>query len=249
MLHAAALRTPWGRFPDVAILAEISDVKGHPDYAAAKSGDADAATALVRSALGDLSVVRGLIGGRYPTLLAVHAVEGAGVNAIPEALAEALSERLGLPVEGTVVQTNVVGHTGASGFARLVRQADFDGDIRAGADYLLVDDFIGQGGTLANLRGFVVAGGGNVIGAVVLTGKPHSSRVALSDEQLESLRRKHGPDLEAWWKARFGHPFDCLTESEARYLYRTATADAVRDRLAAEEQAGDRRANPGHQPE
>lgn len=185
------------------------------------------------------------MGDTHPTLLSVHAVEGMGVNAIPEALADVLSTRLGLPVENTVVQTNVVGHTGASGFARLARQATFDGDIRAGVDYLLVDDFIGQGGTLANLRGFVESRGGVVMGAVVLTGKAHSARLALSEEQLEALRRKHGHELEAWWKARFGHAFDCLTESEARYLHRTSTADAVRDRLAAEEQAGDRGADPG----
>ncbi len=64
----------------------------------------------------------------------MHAVEGMGVNAIPEALADVLSKRPRPPVEDTVVQTNVVGHTGASGFARLARQATFDGDIRAGVD-------------------------------------------------------------------------------------------------------------------
>ncbi len=60
-----------------------------------------------------------------------------------------------MPAGNTVVQTTIVSHAGASGFARLARQATFDGDIGAGVDYLVWDDFIGQGGTLANLRGFV----------------------------------------------------------------------------------------------
>jgi len=247
MTELKPARRPWGPFPDVVILAEIGAVKEHRCYPAAKAGDADAAKSLVADNLTAEGVarIRALTGGRRPTLLSVHAVEGSGVNAIPEALADMLARRLELPVEHTVVQTNVVGHTGATGFARLARQAAFDGDVVPGDDYLLVDDFIGQGGTLANLRGFVEAHGGRVVGAVVLTGKPHSARLALRRDTLAALRGKHGPELEAWWDSRFGHAFDGLTESEARYLHRTPTAHAIRDRIAAEEQAGDRRADPG----
>jgi hypothetical protein len=129
-------RTPWGPFPDVVILADIAAVKGHPAYASAKAGDADAASALVADMLADTGPVERLAADTHPTLLSVHAVEGMGVNAIPEALADILSKRLHLPVENTVVQTNVVSHTGASGFARLARQAAFDGDIRVGVDHL-----------------------------------------------------------------------------------------------------------------
>lgn len=54
---------------------------------------------------------------------------------------------------GAVLQTNVVAHTGADGFSRLARQAEFAGAIQPGCDYVLVDDFVGMGGTLANLKG------------------------------------------------------------------------------------------------
>jgi hypothetical protein len=54
------------------------------------------------------------------------------------------------------------------------------------------------------------------------------------------LRGKHGTELENWWRKRFAHAFDALTESEARYLVRSPEADAIRDRIAAAEQAGDR---------
>jgi hypothetical protein len=79
-----------------------------------------------------------------------------------------------------------------------------------------------------------LANGGTVVGATALTGKLHSVKLALSQDTLATLRRKHGPELEEWWRARFGHAFDCLTESEARYLERTPNADRVRDRIAAE---------------
>jgi hypothetical protein len=46
-----------------------------------------------------------------------------------------------------VTQVNKVSHTGASGYARLQRQAIFGGILPTGLHYLLVDDFIGQGGS------------------------------------------------------------------------------------------------------
>lgn len=180
-----------------------------------------------------------LAGDRRPFLASAHALKKTGVNAIPEALAEALGARSGFPVDSSIVQINVVGHTGANGFTRLARQALFDGNVLAGEDYLLVDDFIGQGGTLtlANLKGHIESHRGKVIGATVLTGKPFSARLAPSIEQLKLLKAKHG-QLEAWWFERSGYDFDRLTQSEARYLERTPDVDTVRSRIIASEQAG-----------
>ena len=127
-----------------------------------------------------------------PALVSVHAHEGGSVNAIPAALAELLSERLGIEYNDTVVQTNLVCHTGADGYGRLARQARFEGAAERGRMYLMVDDFIGQGGTLANLRGWIETQGGRVGGAVALTGKPYSAILAPSKEQLHELRQKHG---------------------------------------------------------
>ena len=160
------------------------------------------------------------------------------MNAIPEELANELGQRLGLAVDHGIIQSNVVAHTGASGFHRLANQAAFDGAVVRGRSYVLVDDFVGQGGTLANLRGFLIDGGGHVVGATALTGKPFSSILAPTNDKLSALRAKHGQDLETWWLDRFGHAFDCLTQSEARYLERTLDADTIRTRIAAAEQAG-----------
>jgi hypothetical protein len=75
--------------------------------------------------------------------------------------------------------------------------------------------------------------GGTVVGATVLTGKPYSATMALAGDTLRQLRAKHGTELETWWLRTFGFSFECLTESEARYLLNTPTADRVRDRIAA----------------
>ena len=230
-------RTPWEVFPDVFIHASESAVKQHPAYNAAKMGDDDAAIALV---LDTFNKERALEMRRFeadakPTLVSAHALERDGVNAIPEVFAERLGQILDWPLDNGIVQANVVSHTGADGFWRLARQAEFDGLVHSGRTYVLVDDFVGMGGTLANLRGHIESNGGHVLAAVTLTGKPHSAKLALSAERLHELRAKHGQELESWWFERFAHTFNALTESEARYLARTATADVVRDRITAAE--------------
>jgi hypothetical protein len=221
----------------VLIHADESSVKQHTDYRAAKSGDGWAAIRLVRDTLNvqQVDALATLLVGHLPILVSAHAYERGGVNAIPEIFADEIGKRLGWPVDAGVVQVNVVAHTGADGFSRLARQAEFDGPIQAGAEYVMVDDFVGMGGTLANLRGTIEAQGGKVLAAVALTGKPHSAQLKLTTARLDELRNKHGRELEHWWQQRFGHAFDALTESEARYLVRTPDADAVRNRIIAAE--------------
>jgi hypothetical protein len=231
-------RYEWQGFP--AVILHVSDerlVKHHPAYTAAKAGDSDAAFELVKQTINENAIlaINNLAKGKIPLLVSAHAFEQSGVNAIPEALADELSTRTGFPVESSIVQSNVVGHTGANGFTRLARQALFKGDVQSGADYILVDDFVGQGGTLANLRGYIEQQGGIVIGATALTGRPYSAKLSITDQQLAELRSKHGTALENWWKERFGHSFDCLTQSEARYLTKTPDADRIRDSIVAAE--------------
>ena len=42
------------------------------------------------------------------------------------------------------------------------------------------------------------------------------------------------------WEKRFVHTFDCLTQSEARYLLKTENADRIRNKIAEAEQERDR---------
>ncbi len=133
---------------------------------------------------------------RNPIPVSAHAIEGMGVNAIPEVLADILAEHLGWRTDSGIVQTNIVSHTGADGFSRLSRQAAFDGAVLPNEDYVMADDFIGQGGTPANLRSHIIRGGGRIAGATVLTGKSYSAILALKIETLDELRLKHGKELE-----------------------------------------------------
>ena len=225
-------RVPLFDFPDVLIHAHESDVRTHTHYDAAKAGNFVAAETLITAFdHGFIEHMGSLLDGRTVELVAVHALESAGVNEIPAALARRISHWLNLPVNDSIVQANSVGHTKASGFHRLAHQARFFGPVAPAQPYFLVDDFVGQGGTLANLIGYISANGGEVIGATVLTGKPHSAKLAPDNVSIQSLRNKHGNDFEEWWRKRFGFGFDCLTRSEARYLENSADADTIRNRL------------------
>lgn len=232
-------RTPLIGFPDVIIHATETAVKKHQSYKEAKSGDNEAALELVQDTISPEQIdrLKQLLNGRTPLLASAHAYEAEGVNAIPEVFADELAQLLGLAVDNGIVQTNVVAHTGSDGFGRLARQPFFEGPVANGQEYILVDDFVGMGGTLANLRGYIEEQGGRVIAAVTLTGKPYSAKLALDKEQLQELRNKHGKELETWWQENFGHSFDCLTQSEARYLTRTKDVDTIRNRIAEAKQA------------
>ncbi len=218
----------------MALHAAEKSVKQHPDYAAAKAGDMLSAARLVDS-LASVEVVSSLIAtyaGSRPILLPVYAIESAGTNPIPRALASYIATRAGWIVDDDVMQANLVGRTGRDGYYRLAVQPRFAGAVQADADYLMVDDFLGQGATLANLRGHVLSRGGRVIGATALTGKPHSVILALKADTLLRLQSIHGK-LEEWWRDQFGFGFDRLTESEARYLIARSDADRIRAEVLA----------------
>ena len=239
LTHLTALKAhlrlkPWYDFPAVVLHAEESSVKRHNLYAAAKSGDAGAAEELVLQLISFTACeqISATVGRRRPALLAVHARESQGVNVIPMALAAALSELLAWPLAAGIVQINRVSHTGAGGYFRLAFPTLFDGGVAA-TDYFLVDDFIGQGGTLANLKGYLESCGARVCGVTALTGKTYSAKLQLEDGTWQELRRKHGDELEQWWCTAFGYGFECLTESEARYLIRADDAHAIRTRIVA----------------
>ncbi|MFR9719860.1 LPD38 domain-containing protein [Aeromonas diversa] len=237
----SAERTPWKPgFPEVILHGRLGDATAHPDYEAAKGGDDAAARRLVSDVLSRDAVrrLKELIGDREAIALGVHAEEAVSRNAIPQAMADVLGKLLGVEVDIDIVQAAKVGRTAQDGFGRLANQPSFDGQVRADKPYLIMDDTLTQGGTLANLKGYIEARGGEVLAATALTGKQYSAKIAIDSSTLEQLRDQYdGTGLEAWWQNRFGYGFDSLTESEARYLLRAKDADKIRDRVTAAGQA------------
>ncbi|WP_234928235.1 LPD38 domain-containing protein [Aeromonas veronii] len=236
-LWFSAERSPWKEgFPEVILHGRLGDATSHPDYEAAKGGDDAAARKLVREVLSPDAIrqLKEVIGNREAIALGVHAEEAVSRNAIPQAMADLLGKVLGIEVSVDIVQAAKVGRTSQDGFGRLALQPGFDGKVRTDKPYLIMDDTLTQGGTLANLKGYIENRGGEVLAATALTGKQYSAKIAIDSSTLEQLREQYdGTGLEAWWQNRFGYGFDSLTESEGRYILRAKDADKVRDRVAA----------------
>lgn len=232
--------------PDAIIGSTLGSASKHPDYAAAKAGDIEAAVRVAQSLVTPelVAQVKAAIGNARPRVVPVVAEEAAGRNKIPLAAAEVLASRLGLEVETGIVQANRAHRTGLDGLDRIFAPVDFAGTTTAG-QYLLVDDTLTQGGTFAALASHVREGGGEVVGVVALTGKQYSAKIQPSPETLTSLRKKHG-DLEDQFRAATGYGFDALTESEARYLARYEPAQRLRDRITEEGRSGSQREDEGN---
>jgi adenine/guanine phosphoribosyltransferase-like PRPP-binding protein len=229
-------RIPWPTdFPDVVTHTAVAARDQYPQYQAAKAGDGLAAATLARDLINDraLAVLRQIIGERKPLLAPVAALESKGFNALPDALAEIISEKLGLPVEdGELLQTNVVAHTRASGWHRIVTPPSFEGAVRAGREYLLIDDHVGLGGTLANMRGYIETNGGIVIAMTTLTQSRDAAKIALTPATLDVLKSKHGQQLETYWQDIFGYGLECCTEVEGSYIARQPTFDTIANVMA-----------------
>ncbi len=231
-------RTPWADdFPVVAIHSTVDCRDSHPRYLAAKAGDAEAAWVLAsdllsHKAVDDLGRALELKGGD-PILLPITALETTGFNAIPDAMARILARRLGWRLSsGEIVQSNRVGHTRARAFNRLVTPATFAGPVASGERYVLVDDHVGLGGTLANLKGHIETHGGAVVAMSTLTESRDGRQIALRRETLDMLWERHGKRLDTLWREQLGHRLECLTNVEGGILCRELSVDAIRDRMA-----------------
>lgn len=221
--------------PEAIIGHPLGDLTNHPDYQAAKGGDPLAAARLADAMVNPelVAQVREQIGEKQPSIVPVLAIEQAGRNKIPLAVALKLGHELSLDVSTDIIQTVKANRSAASGLDRVFIASEFAGEVQSGADYLIVDDTLTQGGTFAALADHITRQGGNVIATVALTGKNYSRTLTLSDETLQKVRERLG-DLEPDFREATGHGFDALTESEARTLATWKPLDAVRSRIAQE---------------
>ena len=226
-------------FPDVVTAHRPGRLSAHADYAAAKAGDDTAALRVARDVITPVFVedVRAALpAGRKPLVVAVQSQEATGNNRIPRMAAEVLAQRLGLQVSEDIVQAAKVNRSGGDALHRLANQPPFTGKVEKGRDYVLIDDTLTQGGTLAQLKTHIEDNGGKVVLATALTGKDYSRKIALNSQSLADVRERFG-SIEPWWRDQFGYGFEGLTESEARTILTLdkgrLDADALRDRVAA----------------
>jgi hypothetical protein len=138
-------------------------------------------------------------------------------NTVTCALTLRIARKLNLPINTDIVQANTVRRDLLEDDERIEARMAFDGVVIPGRDYLIMDEKVVMGGTIADLRSHIERRGGHVIGAVTLMGARGSEILAITPKRLTALRERFG-QFESGWRERFRAGFDCLTEAEAQHL-------------------------------
>lgn len=204
-----------------------SALKIHPRYKEAKAGGIEAAVELVETvSLEFIISIKDKLPGRA-IYIAPHAREATGDNAIPQVLATAAAIVGQGEVETDIVQVTRVFHTGADPMERLALRPEFEGLVEKDAHYVLVDDVMSMGGTLAALSSYIQCSGGHVSAAIILVNAGRVKQLHPSKKVIVELERRYGNEIEKI----FGITPNALTANEANYLINFRTVDEIRNRL------------------
>ena len=209
------------------------------DFRKAKAGDREAAARLVE-AVSKPDKIKALVAAHPNASIVcpVHAEEATGRNKIPVMFAQYIASVAGVECDDRIVQTVRANHTGSNAAHRLFVSPEFDGEVKKGAEYILVDDHITQGGTVNALRDHIESHGGKVVAVASLTLSQGSSILAPNKETIDAVRRKHEGIDQTLRDIGVADSLECLTQSECRYLA-SLSPDGLRDRIAASRPEGD----------
>ena len=225
------------------------ELTAHPDYDQAKNHEnTESAERLVRDFLKSERQQRQIreLTEKYPDAIVVpvHAVEEHSRNKIPSVLAEYISRATKLEVDEKIVQTNKVHRTGKENWYRFAFRSKFDGDVKQGRKYILVDDVFSNGGAFSELRRYIELNGGEVAAMAAMATGGHGENIALTEKTRLDLESKFGVEsLKQFLQEEglYGGNYQSLTEPEGYTLLRTETLDEARDRISEARQAGSTR--------
>lgn len=230
-------RVPWGRFPEVIVHSSIHRLKGFFGYFSAKRGNhrcaLKIANALVKQPKIELPI---------DFVVPVIQVDQGHYNALPVAFAAVLAKCLAAEVWLDICQINKVNHTGANAMDRLRNQPVFGGTAPNGR-CLICDDVVAFGASLANLRGFLVSSGAEVVAATTIGAAYGSTKLAPEVSLITKLRKRYDRQLETQTSA-LGFGCECLTAREAYFLAGLRTTDGFRNCFAQKVGAADRARSP-----
>ena len=221
----------------IAAFRNEQPIKRHKDYAAAKSGDVEAAVRLVRDLAPQSNIDAAGKFGRDAIYVPVGAEEASGANALPMALAARYAAGTDGTLESSIVQISRAYHTGASAMERTIARPIFAGSVARSGRYVLVDDVSVMGGTLAELANHIQKNGGEIIGVVTLVNASRTGKLIPDKARVREIERRFGDAV----RQELGVEPAALTASESEYLLNFRDADALRNRIAAAKVARDGR--------
>jgi hypothetical protein len=250
---------PWpARFPLVASQVETTDLVRARGFGPAKDkGDLAAAVALIEeepfhsaSSVRHKALLTMLTAGRGTRLLTPVPPSPEPGNMLPLAYAAKIAAEFSVPLDLTL-KRNVAKHTGESSLVRFVRRPQWAvAEVVRGARYVLVDDVLTSGVSLAEMRQQVLGAGGLVAGVTTLaytaiTDKARASvmtphHLALRPETVCEMERRFGSDALAVFFTRrgiYGGQWRAMTEGEAWLIRHYRSVDEFAVAIERAEQA------------
>lgn len=150
-------------------------------------------------------------------------VKSRPTNALPFVYAAYLEQVLGGEVETNIFQRARVGRTKLTSFMRFLCQPEFGGEVRHDKAYILVDDVVTTGGTLAALRSYIIRSGGSVLCGTSLAHKYGiNQKFGVAEGTVAMLQSLYGNGINEFWSQEIGHELSKITEAEGQLLVRWA---------------------------
>lgn len=218
---------PWeSDFPPVYYHTSVSFLKSCAGYYKAKQGDCISAVNTVDECVKPDIINR--LKKEYPRAVLLPVLTDTD-NRLPAAFAE----RIGLRVHYGIYAACNIRRKTLSGLERILFSPVFTGDVIKGAQYIIVDDVVTQGGTISALRRFVMRGGATVAAVTALACSAGS--VCLSPESglIERIINKFEADelTEILNRYALAESIHELTNSQVKYLLRYKNIKKLNHRI------------------
>ena len=210
-----------------SIFENDSHLKRHPDYRKAKAGNFRSAVNLISDLVWPEINQHKDRFSKDSIFAAPFARESSGDNAIPQVMAEVFALVCGATADRGLVQITKVYHTGANPMERLALRPEFEGPVVSGANYVLLDDVVSLGGTLAELAHYIQINGGLVRDIAVIVNAGRNKSLSPDIKTLRILNERFGNEIIEI----FGISINALTANEAQYLVGFRSTDEIRNRL------------------
>ncbi len=210
-----------------SIFENDAKLKLHPDYRKAKAGNFRSALNLISDLVWlEINLSKDRF-SKESIFVSPFARESTGDNAIPQVMSEVFALVCGASADRGLVQITKVYHTGAAPMERLALRPQFAGPVVLGAHYVLLDDVVSLGGTLAELAHYIQINGGVVRDIAVIVNAGRNKSLSPDSKTLRILNERFGNEIIEI----FGIHINALTANEAQYLVGFRSVDEIRNRL------------------
>ena len=214
-------------------ITSLMKMKSNPHYLSAKNGNLDEARTLVEELMNGKTLCPI---SSNEILLPIIAQEENGRNKIPFAIALYISELYGNTIETDIVQEVRANHTGSSASKRLknVLFKRYSEYPLANNEYIIIDDYITMGGTVASLAKYIRNNGGVVNKVITISSGTRTIKdtvgfqdITPTQEEVNAVREKFGDWIEEYADMKYEE----MPAPTIRYLLRFNNLENFKNRV------------------